>query len=277
MQRPSRVVEVEVLVLGRVWQLMRVGGMGLMTGCCPHPKFFCQDNLLLGIGGTAANIVFAISLVKLFTTGCGLPAGPLGLYGLLEGLSYLTVPSIFAYSIYNKVQTGSGLPAGKYGLVGLAEGLSFLAVIAGALVLFNQVQSARGFCMRYDRGYLRGNRTCSVQTCQSCLMLPLGCDWLATGLRLARDWAATGLDWAATGLLLGCPHLILPVPHCLLRRAVNAFELCPGLFVWGQYMYNLPPICHFAIAVLEDPLSRRPAVGQLAADHRCQSTCNRQQ
>jgi len=33
--------------------------------------------------------------------------GPLGLYGLAEGLSYLAVPGLVAYSAYTKVKTGS--------------------------------------------------------------------------------------------------------------------------------------------------------------------------
>ena len=34
---------------------------------------------------------------------------------------------------------GSGLPAGPYGLLGAAEGVSFLAVLAGLIVLVLQV------------------------------------------------------------------------------------------------------------------------------------------
>jgi hypothetical protein len=98
-----------------------------------------EGGLLLGVGGVAANVVMGASLAKLFNTGCGLPPGPLGLYGLAEGLSYLAVPGLVGYSVYTKVKTGSGLPAGKFGLVGLAEGLSFLTVLAGAVVLANQI------------------------------------------------------------------------------------------------------------------------------------------
>jgi hypothetical protein len=98
-----------------------------------------DEGLLLGVGGVVANVVMGVSLVKLFNTGCGLPPGPLGLYGLAEGLSYLAVPGLVAYSAYTKVKTGSGLPAGKFGLVGLAEGLSYLTIVAGAVVLGNQI------------------------------------------------------------------------------------------------------------------------------------------
>ena len=40
------------------------------------------------------------------STGCGLPSGPFGLYGALEGISYLWVVGLVAYSIYTKVTTG---------------------------------------------------------------------------------------------------------------------------------------------------------------------------
>jgi hypothetical protein len=40
------------------------------------------------------------------STGCGLPAGPFGLYGALEGLSYLWVVGLVGFSIYTKATTG---------------------------------------------------------------------------------------------------------------------------------------------------------------------------
>lgn len=43
------------------------------------------------------------------------------------------------YSLFTKVKTGSGLPAGPAGVLGAAEGLSFLAVLAGLVVLGFQV------------------------------------------------------------------------------------------------------------------------------------------
>ena len=75
------------------------------------------------------------SLFTLKTTGCGLPAGPFGLEGFAEGISYLYVPGLGAYSLYKKVTTGSGLPAGPAGVLGAAEGLAFLAIVAGLVVL----------------------------------------------------------------------------------------------------------------------------------------------
>lgn len=73
------------------------------------------------------------------TTGCGLPAGPFGLIGAAEGVSYLTVVGIAAWSVVTKLRTGKGLPAGPLGLLGAAEGLSFLAILAGVVVLGFQV------------------------------------------------------------------------------------------------------------------------------------------
>ena len=87
---------------------------------------------LLGLGSQP---VMWWSLYTLKTTGCGLPAGPFGLYGAAEGISYLVVIGFVAASLLNKVTTGKGLPAGPGGLLGAAEGLSFLTAIAGLAVL----------------------------------------------------------------------------------------------------------------------------------------------
>ena len=66
-----------------------------------------SDQMLLGALGTFASLVTLYSEFTLKTTGCGLPAGPFGLVGLVEGLSYLGVTGIFAYSIVTKVKTVS--------------------------------------------------------------------------------------------------------------------------------------------------------------------------
>lgn len=85
--------------------------------------------------GGIANPVMWWSLATLKSTGCGLPAGPFGLLGALEGVSYLVVVAFVAASVIKKAQTGSGLPAGPAGLLGAAEGLSYLSVAAGLVVL----------------------------------------------------------------------------------------------------------------------------------------------
>ena len=64
-----------------------------------------SDQTLLGGAGTFAALVTLGSEFTLKTTGCGLPAGPFGLVGLVEGLSYLGVTGVFAYSIVTKVKT----------------------------------------------------------------------------------------------------------------------------------------------------------------------------
>ncbi len=87
-----------------------------------------------GLGLVACPVVLYSEYV-LYSTGCGLPAGPGGALGALEGISYLTVAGVFLWSIVKKVRTGTGLPAGPAGLLGAVEGLAFVAVLAGAVVL----------------------------------------------------------------------------------------------------------------------------------------------
>lgn len=61
----------------------------------------------LGIAGTFASVIMLYSESVLFQTGCGLPAGPLGLVGATEGLSYLGVVGLVGFSIYTKIRTVS--------------------------------------------------------------------------------------------------------------------------------------------------------------------------
>mmetsp|Transcript_10401 Transcript_10401/g.31993 ORF Transcript_10401/g.31993 Transcript_10401/m.31993 type:complete len:154 (+) Transcript_10401:173-634(+) len=88
-----------------------------------------------GAGGCAASLVVLYSEFTLKTTGCGLPAGPFGLVGAAEGISYLAIIGIAGASLATKAKTGSGLPAGPAGLLGAAEGLAFLAIVSGFAVL----------------------------------------------------------------------------------------------------------------------------------------------
>mmetsp|Transcript_63522 Transcript_63522/g.200897 ORF Transcript_63522/g.200897 Transcript_63522/m.200897 type:complete len:103 (+) Transcript_63522:393-701(+) len=76
----------------------------------------------------------AWSLVALKTTGCGLPPGPGGSLGAIEGVSYLALVAIVAWSAVTKAKTGTGLPAGKYGLLGAVEGFAYLILLAGIVV-----------------------------------------------------------------------------------------------------------------------------------------------
>ncbi|XP_043711997.1 uncharacterized protein LOC122660821 [Telopea speciosissima] len=86
------------------------------------------------LGGLVSTPVIGWSLYTLKTTGCGLPPGPGGSIGALEGVSYLVVVGITAWSLYTKTKRGSGLPNGPYGLLGAVEGLSYLALLAIAVV-----------------------------------------------------------------------------------------------------------------------------------------------
>ena len=98
-----------------------------------------SDQVLLGSAGTIASLATFYSEFTLKSTGCGLPAGPFGLFGAVEGISYLGVAGFAGFSLFKKVKTGSGLPAGPGGLLGLAEGLSFLAILVGFIVLAFQI------------------------------------------------------------------------------------------------------------------------------------------
>lgn len=86
-------------------------------------------------GGLVSTPVILWSLYTLKTTGCGLPPGPGGAIGALEGVSYLVVFGIVGWSLYTKIKTGSGLPNGPFGLLGAVEGLSYLS-LAAILVVF---------------------------------------------------------------------------------------------------------------------------------------------
>mmetsp|Transcript_20097 Transcript_20097/g.30296 ORF Transcript_20097/g.30296 Transcript_20097/m.30296 type:complete len:207 (+) Transcript_20097:40-660(+) len=98
-----------------------------------------ESPTLLGISGLIASTIVLYSESVLFNTGCGLPAGPFGLVGAVEGISYLGVVGLIGFSLYTKVKTESGLPAGPGGILGAAEGVAYLAALAGILVLIAQV------------------------------------------------------------------------------------------------------------------------------------------
>jgi hypothetical protein len=66
-----------------------------------------SDQAIVGVVGTLAGLITLYSEWTLKSTGCGLPAGPFGLVGLFEGLSYLGVTGLAAYSIVTKVKTVS--------------------------------------------------------------------------------------------------------------------------------------------------------------------------
>lgn len=55
--------------------------------------------------------------------------------GSPEGISYLAVLGIVAWSAATKARTGSGLPPGPAGLLGAVEGVSYLSLLGGELLL----------------------------------------------------------------------------------------------------------------------------------------------
>ncbi|XP_071915400.1 uncharacterized protein [Coffea arabica] len=94
-------------------------------------------------GGLISTPVIAWSLYTLKTTGCGLPPGPGGSIGALEGVSYIAVVGIVVWSAYTKAKTGSGLPNGPFGLLGAVEGLSYLSLLA-IIVVFGLQFAEKG-------------------------------------------------------------------------------------------------------------------------------------
>jgi hypothetical protein len=86
------------------------------------------------IAGTVvlvACVVTSFSLWTLFSSGCGLPPGPFGVFGAAEGVSYLAVAGTVVAATVKKFKTGSGLPAGPGGVLGGAEGVAFLVALVG--------------------------------------------------------------------------------------------------------------------------------------------------
>jgi len=64
-----------------------------------------SDQLLLGVASTTAGFITLYSEYVLKSTGCGLPAGPFGLVGAAEGVSYLGIVGMGAFSLYQKFKT----------------------------------------------------------------------------------------------------------------------------------------------------------------------------
>mmetsp|Transcript_2800 Transcript_2800/g.3907 ORF Transcript_2800/g.3907 Transcript_2800/m.3907 type:complete len:226 (+) Transcript_2800:52-729(+) len=108
-----------------------------------------NDQTVVGFVGILASVVMLYSENVLKGTGCGLPAGPYGLVGGLEGISYLIVTALGAYSLYANPKSGSGLfmPRGCIfrrikspgGVLIVAESLSYLTILFGIIILFLQV------------------------------------------------------------------------------------------------------------------------------------------
>jgi hypothetical protein len=91
---------------------------------------------IVGALGVGANIVGDYSLYYLRTTGCNF-VPKYGVEGLQfeQGTSFAVILGIFIWSALTKLKTGGGLPAGPAGLLGTAEGLSYLTVIGSIIVV----------------------------------------------------------------------------------------------------------------------------------------------
>jgi hypothetical protein len=66
-----------------------------------------SDQTVVGGIGIVTSTIMLWSEYVLKTTGCGLPAGPFGLLGAAEGLSYLGVIGLVSFSILTKIKTVS--------------------------------------------------------------------------------------------------------------------------------------------------------------------------
>ena len=110
-----------------------------------------NDQTVVGVIGLVASIITLYSESVLKGTGCGLPAGPYGLVGAAEGISYLIVLAIGAFSLYSNLSNDSSVfverdgkclfrrIAGPGGLLVVAEGMTYLTIILGIAVLVMQI------------------------------------------------------------------------------------------------------------------------------------------
>ena len=94
--------------------------------------------------GLLAQPVVWISLYFVVTTGHGLPAGPWGLLGATEGLSYLVIVGFAAVGLVKtmakpKTRSSSSSSDGKDMLGRVVERLSLASTLAGLLVLASLV------------------------------------------------------------------------------------------------------------------------------------------
>eukprot|EP00913_Durusdinium_trenchii_P021470 g20178.t1 len=87
-----------------------------------------EDGTALGAAGIGASLVMAWSEWTLKTTGCGLPAGPFGLLGATEGLSYLAVVGLVVYQLFRLATNDTKKQSS---LVEVASFLALLVALAG--------------------------------------------------------------------------------------------------------------------------------------------------
>uniref|UniRef100_A0A0G4HI56 Uncharacterized protein n=1 Tax=Chromera velia CCMP2878 TaxID=1169474 RepID=A0A0G4HI56_9ALVE len=97
-----------------------------------------QTGLAGVIGG--ANLLIAVSLASLSRTGCGLPPGPGGVLGGLEGLSYVVNAGVVSWSVFTVVSKKT-IPDGPNGLLYNAVGLNWF-MLAAIVWVFGDVQES---------------------------------------------------------------------------------------------------------------------------------------
>lgn len=82
---------------------LRRGGAVTLSSDSPPDTLGRSSQAAAIAAGLAAQPIMWWSLYALKTTGCGVPAGPLGLFGAAEGISYLVVTGVVATALYKKV------------------------------------------------------------------------------------------------------------------------------------------------------------------------------
>jgi hypothetical protein len=109
---------------------------------------FDVDFDIIGIFGILASMVVLRSEFVLKTTGCGLPAGPFGIVGAIEGMSYLGVVGTAATAIVTATSANNDDNDNNNNigiLRRVAISLSVSAIIFGIVVLVFQI---------FDYGYI---------------------------------------------------------------------------------------------------------------------------
>lgn len=91
------------------------------------------------VAGLISNPVVLCSLISVVNTRSGLPAGPFGLLGGLEGVSYLVIVGFTLNVLRRQVISKDEVPTG---LFAVAETLSLASVIGGLAVLLFLVKDA---------------------------------------------------------------------------------------------------------------------------------------
>lgn len=92
------------------------------------------DQMKTAIGLISQPVVWT-SLFFVATTGAGFPAGPFGLLGALEGLSYLVIVGTVSSSVYRKITNEDESFASRSRLSLMVEPLSYATLFVGILTL----------------------------------------------------------------------------------------------------------------------------------------------